>query len=514
MFGHGSFLFPASNLFEAAGNLLFGRRHGFWVKGMMRSRFISGRLVFLLVLSMIPVAAPTDAAEWRLTPSISASETFTDNEDLRPNGQKDPALVTQITPGIGILGTGARLNVALNSSLSARYQAINDNQMDVDVNLAGTANAEVVRDLFFIDAAASISQEALDDRAATSASSANRANLDTVQTYTVSPYLRHRLGNFADAEERYSFTRSDQSGGTISDSITHTVRFSLTSGRDFTQLLWNISASATKEQESDDENELERRADVNLEYVVDRHLSVLGSAGFEDFDFGAGRAGISEPTWSAGLRIRPGPKTEIQGTFGRRFGGQSINASLRHDITSRTSLTVSVATTLDEPQSRFSRDLSFISVDAQGNLIDARTGQPFSANTNALGFSNERQRTTTYTATLSTTRGRNAFTIAATRQNQEGLFSGVEDNSTIVNASWNRQLSRKINLATSASYERSEFGADNRDDNEYTGRASLNYRIFENASANLSYTFRRRESTNSASEFTENTVTLGASYSF
>jgi len=487
-------------------------------KGVFRAPGRAGHTVVagaaVCAAAMVMTATGVGAADWSITPSISASETYTDNVNLRPNGNKDPALITQLTPAVAVRGTGARLNLGLNSSVDLRYQTLNDHEKSVDVNLAGTADAEVLEELFFVEASATISQEAVNQQAATSASSSNNQNLDTVQTYRVSPFLVHRLGNFANAEERYTFNRFDSSGSSVSSSYTHTVELSLNSGTDFSRFLWGLSALARNDIETNDEDELERRADGNFEVVIDPSFSLLASGGYESLDFGGTRDDIEEPTWNGGFRWKPSSRTEIEARYGRRFGGEFKEASAHYDITPRTTLSGTLTTSLDEPQSRSSNNVSFIGVDASGNLIDTRTGEPFDATAGNLSLSDERQRTTTYTTRLTSEIGRNTFSLAASKEKQKGLFSGTEDDAVLVTGNWARQLSPRSSMNAFTSFERSTFGGDGRRDNEYTFIGSFTYNIFENANATLSYSYKRRDSTLSSSKFTENAVTVGASYSF
>lgn len=481
---------------------------------MMFSGAETVRRGLCLAAGLVLVAGEATAAEWTFTPTISASETFTDNIDLEPNGQKRVALITQVAPGVDLRGTGKRLNLALSTAVNFTYTTLNAHQTDLDVNLTATGNAEILTDLFFFDASASISQQALDAGEATSATDTNDRNLDTVQTYIVSPYLRHRLGNFADAEERYTALVSRSSSDTFSDSVDHIFDVSLTSGTDFNRLLWTLSARAVNTVEADDADEKERSASLGLEFVVTREVSLLGGVGYEKFDFGANRKGIEGVTWNAGLRLRPGPRLDISGTYGQQFGANVFDVTVDYAVTARTTFVASITNALDEPQDEFGRSTSSIGIGEDEGFIDTRSGQSFDPNTGDLGVRNERQRTTTYSASLNTILGRNTFGLSYSRQEKEGLFSGAADKSNSVSGNWRRQINPRTDLSTAASYINQQFGSSSRENNQYTATASLNFRISRNASASLSYNFRRRESTISTDQFNENAVVVGARYSF
>jgi uncharacterized protein (PEP-CTERM system associated) len=110
--------------------------------------------------------------------------------------------------------------------------------------------------------------------------------------------------------------------------------------------------------------------------------------------------------------------------------------------------------------------------------------------------------------------GRNTFGISYSRQKKEGLFSGFTDTSDVFSGNWQRQLNPRTDLSTAASYENESFGSGNRETNQFTAAASVSFKISPNATASLSYSFRRRESTVSADEFNENTVSVSAQYRF
>ena len=109
--------------------------------------------------------------------------------------------------------------------------------------------------------------------------------------------------------------------------------------------------------------------------------------------------------------------------------------------------------------------------------------------------------------------GRNTIAFSGSANRETGGSNGDED-SFGANLSWTRSLSRQLSFSSSAGYERNEFSSDGRDDDNYRFNGSLSYRIFGAASANVSYSFQKQDSTDSTQEFTENTVTVGLSVGF
>src|SRR5690606_36226703 len=106
-----------------------------------------------------------------------------------------------------IRGSSARVTAGFNGSLAGVHQlGGGDEGFSLDPSIAGSSTTEIAEDLLFFDLSASVSRQLLDSRESTSASGASTSNRDLVATVTASPYLVHRLGDFANAEWRYSFS--------------------------------------------------------------------------------------------------------------------------------------------------------------------------------------------------------------------------------------------------------------------------------------------------------------------
>ena len=90
--------------------------------------------------------------EWNATGSLGFTTAFTDNYNLDPDGQKDPAVIFTVTPGIGISGQTARVNAALASKKKCSRTS---SEFDVPVNwkVASGFGSEIVRYCNCVDAA-------------------------------------------------------------------------------------------------------------------------------------------------------------------------------------------------------------------------------------------------------------------------------------------------------------------------------------------------------------------------
>src|SRR4051794_32250580 len=66
-----------------------------------------GLSIFAVLPSLL--CFPAEAAKWDIVPTLSVTETYTDNVLLTQNALKQGDWVTEINPAISVAATGARL---------------------------------------------------------------------------------------------------------------------------------------------------------------------------------------------------------------------------------------------------------------------------------------------------------------------------------------------------------------------------------------------------------------------
>ena len=472
--------------------------------------------VLAVVMAALGSGTPAVAGDLTITPSLELRESYSDNVDLGPDGEETSALISEIVPGVTIRSESARVTAAYDAFPILRHQtAGSDEGLSVAGGLAGLATVEAVEDLFFVDTQSSISQQVLSSRAAGST-----ANEETVQVHRISPYLQSRFGGFADGEARYRLSQVSISGqeeagadGT-SDSTTHSLGLSLDSGRDFTRFRWSWNAFASQESRADDDDVSRAETEFELEYAFDRSISVIAGAGYQRFDDGDSANDIEDPTWKVGFRWRPGPRTELQATYGVRDDDQSANVNFRYDISTRTSITASYVEVLEKSQERLVRNVSSIELDPDTDeFIDPETGLPFDPNQSPFDIDDETTRIEALRLGLNGTRGRNTFGLNAAIQNEETEPTGEQEEIITLNARFSRRLNPHLTANLFVGYERSEFD-DGQIDDEYTLTGGLSYEIYANVRAALRYEFHLQNSTVDTSEFTENRVTANVRIAF
>jgi uncharacterized protein (PEP-CTERM system associated) len=470
----------------------------------------------VVAVAALGIGTPAVAGDLTITPSIELREGYSDNVDLGPEGDEESAFISEVVPGVRIRSESARVTGALNAFPILRHQTAGEDEgLSLAGDLAGLGTVEAVEDLFFVDAQASISQQVLDSRAA-----ASTANEETVQVYRISPYLRNRFGGFAEAEARYRLSQvlvGDQAaagGGQTSDATTHALSLSLESGSDFSRLFWALSSLASEESRSEDDDVSRREADLELRYAVDRSITLIAAAGYQFFDDGTSVNEVGGPTWRVGFRWRPGPRTDLEATYGERNDDQSANVRFSYKIGPRTTLTARYSEILETSQERLVRTLSQIGLEGETDeIIDEETGLPFTPDPSPFDIDNETTRIEAFELGVNGVRGRNTFGVKASFQTEKTEPSGEEEDVIQASARFSRRLNPHTTLSLFAGYERTEFD-DGQVDDEYTLTGALNYQIYANVRAGVSYGFRLQDSTVEASEFAENRITANVRMTF
>jgi uncharacterized protein (PEP-CTERM system associated) len=475
------------------------------------------RLIPLAVLAVAAAARPAAAATWTFSKSIEAEETYNDNVRLTSTGQQSD-YITRLSPHLGIRGTGARVQLSLDYSLD-QYIFLKNTGGDRTVNtLSATGHSELLKDFFFVDAAASISEQFISAQNAVSGTAANiTSNRTSVQTYTLSPYFRNHFSGWADSETRYRFTSVSSGTSQFADTIGNEVSYKLNSGREFGRLSWTLFLDA---QDTDrgrsttfggDTTVKHRLAQGSVQYAVTRWLAIVGSYGYEKIeDPTLLQKQPSGPIWNAGILLT-GVRTSARITYGEQYNTNVLNVDASYRPTSRTSLTATYTETLQTTQQLLLNNLTFLGVDASGNLIDTRTGLPFVPGTADFSLVNQTFRTTRFAATGIHTRGRDTYTAQAFEEERTGTLNAFNDQTvTGGGASWKHLLSRETNLNIAAQYSTTEFaGTPQRTDDIITASANLGHDLSKDVHTWLRYSLTRRDSTVNTADITENVVSVG-----
>ena len=293
---------------------------------------------------MLPIS-PIHAADWTVTPSIGASEMYSDNIFLSPPQYQLSDFVTTLTPGITVTGTGERLKASLNYSLQDINYAKYSSMDYITQQLNATGNATLIDQTLFLDAGASISQQPLYLAGPMGlGNSSATGNLANVTTTSVSPYVTHRFNTFATGMARYTHQTMDMSqagpsnvngygggyGLGLFNSTSDTALATLNSGSDFNNLLWGLNLSNTRINYAGMPPMTLAQYSANLGYLITPRFKVIATGGYEDDSFAYIGQNPRSNFWSLGFDWSPSVRTKLEVAEGERFFGRTHTLKFTH----------------------------------------------------------------------------------------------------------------------------------------------------------------------------------------
>jgi uncharacterized protein (PEP-CTERM system associated) len=292
------------------------------------------RFLSMCAAMFILVCCPAGAAKWDIVPTVLVTETYTDNVALAPSALKQGDWVTEITPAISVAATGARLKLHATYDPQILYYARGEQYNEIYQRLDATGSAELAKQLLFLDARANVSQQNVSLQGPLTVSNINTTgNRATVETYAVSPYLRHDFGSEVQTEARYGYSvvNSNDQSTTLADSAGDLIYVRLGSGPAYKLTTWNVDYFRSN---VDYKGEPDTFADVILasaRRLITPTIGLLAQLGHENYE-SSGVAGLTTEggRWSTGVDWTPSPRTSLAATVGERFFGKAYFVDFRH----------------------------------------------------------------------------------------------------------------------------------------------------------------------------------------
>lgn len=466
----------------------------------------------LLASALAPRPGHAQGSNWRVSPRVSLTETWSDNIALDSSGTKQDDWVTALTPGVGVAGTGRRLKVFFDYQAQGLHYANGSNDNTLNHQLQSNATAEVLSDSLFVDVNAVAGQR--------NTSTAGRqardnlsvsANREAFFTYGVSPYYRQRFGPYADAEFRLRLDEVNSDGG--EDASLPSLSARIDSGREFALLPWSFTASEQRSESSDGDSTTYRRLDLSVRRNFTRRYGLRLSAGYEDNDLGS-RAAFDNTASGSGVTWRvtgiwtPTGRTNFELGYGRRVFGDSVSFSARHQMR-RAVFTASYSEEVTTGNINQSRLQLFAVEDAFGNPIEnPGASADRTLRRDQLDATNDTTIQRRFNFGLAFQGRRTSANVSAFHDRREGQ-SGQGDETVIgINASATRQLSWRTSASVGSSWQVSDAGAIAGADDDQTISLDLrlNRQFNSDLSGSLGYTLYH-ETSESEGDFTENRVT-------
>ena len=508
----------------------------------LNARQICCQFLFIAVM----LASSAHAANWRLEPSVAVTETYYDNITLSSNN-KNSEFVSQISPGFSLTAKGRRLQ--LSSRYTLGYVNYWSNAFSDRFYQQGSlgADLEAIKKHLFINATASVSQQAIDPRLASGGSvQAITNNRTETRRVSVSPVLRNRFGRYADSVLSSSISYSNYSTNRIGSSYSTSTNYTLSSGKWFNRLTWFAAGSMRSGRQN---NANSYQTNARMDYRIARRWVLFATGRASKYNFLSAQSG-NRPANSSRYFIIS--EAGVVWTPSRKFamelgGGGQINAAALgnnqiklEQKTWRAKVTLSPTSRthfeFGREQAVYGRRLysTFTHYTRKTNWSSTYSETlitPRQARNTASGFGGARA--PNIGGGLSTFGGVSAFNRLVTddvilrkrfsfsgkiRRRKVNLTGGVfhekgeyqtsdqTDKRYGANAGFDVALSRKSNASVNSSLQRYYFDEQDNANNIYSFNTSLSRRLGKRANASLIYIWRKRSASTGGVNYTTNQV--------
>lgn len=282
-----------------------------------------------LLLALLPSAV---RAAWQIKPSVDVRETWSDNPELRSDGEKHSQFITSVSPGFTVTNDTPRLQVAASYQMNAF--AYSDERVTgsdrFNSNLNATAKGNLVHDFLYFDAMAGISQTPISAFGPVSDNPYSNSNRSEVRSYRISPYIVHRFGTFATTQLRYSHDSVDSDVSGFGRSTSDVIDLSLNSGPSFKTLGWGLQLNRENLEDGLAPKSINSSALGSLRYALNRQFSLTATGGYDKFDYEGLGEGTQGASWSLGFALEPSARTSLTMSAGRRYYGNSYFLAATH----------------------------------------------------------------------------------------------------------------------------------------------------------------------------------------
>ncbi|MES2072240.1 MAG: TIGR03016 family PEP-CTERM system-associated outer membrane protein [Pseudomonadota bacterium] len=508
--------------------------------GMNKVRPFSFWVASTLPPLVMTLATSSHAAEWKITPTVSLTETYTDNVRLAPDSTKQSAFISEVSPGVDFTAVGARARMKVSYQMQNLYYTNGGDSVRTNHLLNADGKTELLKDLFFLDGSASITQQ---DQSAFGPIAGNSnlnlsANRNEVKTYRASPYFKHAFDNLASAELRYTRDSVTSNTGGLNNSTGDQVSLNVNSGTSFQKVKWGVHYDDQKSEFKDAANSIESQtAGLDLSYYLSSRFALTGSGGYEKNSYISLDGKKPEGSyWSAGFNWSPSERTNLAFSTGRHFYGQTFSLT----ATERTRLTAwnlgyheDITTTRQQflvpgsvDTSIFLNQLWQTSVPdpvLRQQLIDAfiRTnGLPTSLARPLNTFSNQVFLQKMLQGSVAVTGARNTvmFSLYHNKRDAKSAPLGPVDPSNLnalgstkqigANLVWNLVFSPRTSANFSLGWDRADALTSGERDNNKLFRAAISRDLQPKLKATLEYRHNQKTSNLGLNDFKENALTL------
>jgi len=230
-----------------------------------------------------------------IRPSVSAQEIYSDNIRLSTSGNEKTAFVSEVSPGVSIIGRSARSTLNLNYKMQNLYNAGGDNSLTTANQLQYNSHNTFIQNRLFLDSQSSLSQQNTSNNQIANDNISGSGNSTNVSTFGLSPYWTPHFGNYANGSLRLNFntvtTDSDSSSNSnsnslaITDTVTLGETIQLNSGSNFQRVKWNLSHNKTDNYRTGGNDVKFQNSNAIVRTYINKYFNVFAQGGYSNNSF-------------------------------------------------------------------------------------------------------------------------------------------------------------------------------------------------------------------------------------
>lgn len=292
-------------------------------------------------------------ADWKFTPTIGVSETYSDNPGLQRDQEAHGQWIAESTPGFTLVSNSRRLRLAASGEW--HFYAYDDknlpNTHSRERRYSANAQAMLIENLLTLETRASGARQAISAFGPRFTTPYSTFNSTDVQTWSISPILQHRFGSVADLRAQLTRdgvkTDGQNQTSAFGNSFSSSAAFTLNSRQSTNPLGWTLQYSRQDMETERFGASRSTNASATLHYRLSRTWTVLGTGGYDSYEYSASHDRNAGRSLTAGFTWTPTTRTSVDARFGHSYLGKtgSLQAVQRNrHLVSRVSYTDQVTT--------------------------------------------------------------------------------------------------------------------------------------------------------------------------
>lgn len=258
---------------------------------------LSLSLRYVGIVCLLSYYEHTYAFDVTIKPSVSTQEIYSDNINLSQSGNEKSAFVTEMSPGVSIIGRSARSTLDLNYRMQNLYNAGGSNGIKIANQLQYNSHNTFIPNRLFLDSHSSLSQQNTNNNQIANDNISGTGHSTNVSTFGISPYWTPHFGNYANGNLRLNFdtvttsTGSSSSNGsssalnTISDTIKIAEIIQMNSGTEFQRFNWSLSHNNTENYRLGSDDVKFQNTDAVVRTYLNKHFNVFARGGYSKNTF-------------------------------------------------------------------------------------------------------------------------------------------------------------------------------------------------------------------------------------